>query len=87
MFDYMIAPSMMTQVERVGLETLSSAIAERSEQFKTFLEPESLAEKLLSLGFSSADNLGPDLLHERYLSGRTNGLRLGRTGRCMHTIV
>jgi len=86
-FDYLIPPSMMTQVERIGLETLSSAIAERGEHFKTFLDPASLAEKLLSLGFNSATNLIPDQLHERYLSGRRDGLRLGGAGRHMHAVV
>ncbi len=86
-FDYLIPPSMMTQVERIGFETLSSVIAARGEHFKTFLDPASLAEKLLSLGFNSATNFIPNQIHERYLSGRTDGLRLGGAGRYMHAVV
>jgi methyltransferase (TIGR00027 family) len=86
-FDYLIPPSTMTQVERIGFETISSAIAERGEHFKTFLEPTSLAGKLHSLGFSEANNLSPEHLHERYLSGRTDGLRLGGVSRLMHAVV
>jgi methyltransferase (TIGR00027 family) len=86
-FDYIIPPSDMTQVERIGFETLSSALARRGERMKTFLDPAELAGKLLSMGFSVANSFGPDQLNERYLSGRRDGLRLGRSARLMHAVV
>ncbi len=86
-FDYIIPPSGMTQVERIGFEALSSVLARRGEPMKTFLDPAELAGKLLSMGFSAAHSLGPDQLNERYLSGRADGLRLGRSARLMHAVV
>lgn len=86
-FDYMISPSCMSEVERIGFETLSSGLARRGEHLKTFFEPDGLAEQLVAMGFSRANNYGPEQLNSRYLSGRADGLRLGRLSRMMHAVV
>jgi len=57
------------------MEVLAARAAEGGEPWKTFFEPESLAGMLHSLGFSEVEDHGPEQLNERYLSGRTDGLR------------
>lgn len=86
-FDYLVTPSLLTPMERMVLELISAKVAERGEPWKTFFDPEALAEKLRLQNFSAANNLSPEHLNDRYLSGRKDGLRMGSTSRLMHAVV
>ncbi len=86
-FDYVVTPSLLTPMERLGMELISSMVAERGEPWKTYFDPASLPDKLHSLGFRDANSLSPEILSNRYLSGRTDGLRIGGVSRLMHAIV
>lgn len=86
-FDYMVTPALLTPMERLGVEMISAKVAESGEPWKTYFDPASLADKLRSLGFGEANNLSPEHLNDRYLSGRKDGLRMGRSARLMHAIV
>ncbi len=74
-FDYGVLPALLSPGERSSIELLSTRAAEQGERWKTFFDPTSFAGQLHSLGFQEVEDLGPEQLHERYLSGRTDGLR------------
>jgi methyltransferase (TIGR00027 family) len=74
-FDYVVPPSLLSPAERRAMEFLAARVAERGEPWKTFFEPAFLAGMLSSLGFSEVEDLGPEQLNDRYLSGRKDGLR------------
>lgn len=74
-FDYGVLPALLSPLERTGLEFMSARAAERGERWKTLFDPTSIAGTLRSLGFSEVEDFGPEQLNDRYLSGRTDGLR------------
>lgn len=86
-FDYMVTPALLAPMERLGVEMISARVAERGEPWKTYFDPAALADRLRSLGFGAANNLSPEHLNDRYLAGRKDGLRMGRSARLMHAIV
>jgi methyltransferase (TIGR00027 family) len=74
-FDYGVLPALLSAGERSSIELLSTRAAEQGERWKTCFDPTTFAGELRSLGFQEVEDLGPEQLHERYLSGRTDGLR------------
>ena len=74
-FDYGVLPALLSAGERSSIQLLSTRAAEQGERWKTFFDPTSFAGQLRSLGFQEVEDLGPEEVHERYLSGRTDGLR------------
>ncbi len=74
-FDYGVKPVLLSPTERAGMEFLAARAAEHGERWKTYFDPASLAGTLRSLGFSKVEDFGPEQLNDRYLSGRTDGLR------------
>jgi hypothetical protein len=57
------------------MDMLSNKAADHGEPWKTFFNPTSLDGLLRSLHFTHVEDFGPELLNNRYLSGRTDGLR------------
>ncbi|RQS60993.1 class I SAM-dependent methyltransferase [Burkholderia sp. Bp8963] len=86
-FDYVVTPSLLTPMERLGMELVRAKVAESGEPWKTCFDPASLADKLRSLGFGEANNVSPENLNDIYLTGRKDGFRMGNTLRLMHAIV
>ena len=74
-FDYAVAPAWLSDRERAGREAVAARAAARGEPWKTAFGPEELAAMLGALGFAAVQELGPGELRERYLAGRTDGLR------------
>jgi methyltransferase (TIGR00027 family) len=74
-FDYAVLPSLLSPRERRAVELLAARAAEHGEPWKTYFDPASVTAMLRSLGFSDVEDLGPEQLNERYLSGRKDGLR------------
>jgi methyltransferase (TIGR00027 family) len=74
-FDYGVLPGLLSPVERARMEFLAARAAEHGEGWKAYFDPSSLVEALRSLGFGQVKDFGPEQLNERYLSGRTDGLR------------
>lgn len=74
-FDYGVVPDLLSPRERKAMDILSKTVAEQGEPWKTFFIPASLTELLHSLHFTNVEDFGPELLNDRYLSGRMDGLR------------
>jgi methyltransferase (TIGR00027 family) len=74
-FDYGVLPTLLSPMERSSVEFLAARAAKHGERWKTYFDPASFSRRLRRLGFTEVEDLGPEQLNERYLSGRTDGLR------------
>ncbi|MDY7788621.1 SAM-dependent methyltransferase [Burkholderia ubonensis] len=86
-FDYVVTPSLLTPMEQLGMELVRAKVSESGEAWKSCFDPASLADKILSLGFSEANNVSPESLNDIYLTGRKDGFRMGGSSRLMHAVV
>lgn len=82
-FDYAVSKSEMSLLGRLMVAVVNRRLKRINEPWVTFLSPETLAAKLRSLGFHEIRDLGSDELNARYLSSRTDSLRVGPVGRLM----
>jgi methyltransferase (TIGR00027 family) len=73
-FDYGVVPDLLSPRERKAMDILSNKAADHGEPWKTLFDPSSLNGLLHSLHFTHVEDFGPELLNDRYLSGRTDGL-------------
>jgi methyltransferase (TIGR00027 family) len=81
-FDYSQPSEVLSTVERLMLESLSSRVAQAGEPFRLFFTPESLEAELKIAGLKVAEDLDGPALNARFLAGRKDGLQLrGRAGR------
>jgi hypothetical protein len=74
-FDYGVLPALLSPEERSSMALLAVRAAEHGERWKTYFDPSVLIGTLRLMGFSEVEDLGATELNERYLSGRTDGLR------------
>ena len=75
-FDYALSPRRFSWPARKFYEHVLDRLEEQGEPWKTFLEPDSLAQTLHTIGFSAVDDLGPEEINARYLADRADGLKL-----------
>jgi methyltransferase (TIGR00027 family) len=82
-FDYGILPSMLSESERSARESRASRVAAVGEPWITYFDPVSLARDLRGMGFKQVEDFGPEEAKDRYFKDRTDGFRIGRSGRLM----
>lgn len=80
-FDYAQPPEAFPWLQRVFYRMVLDRLAQIGEPWKSFMQPEPLREQLLSLGFSSVEDLGGDEINDRYLANRSDGLKARGIGR------
>lgn len=80
-FDYAQPPDAFPLLQRIFYRRLLDRLEQIGEPWKSFMEPESLRADLLSLGFTSVEDLGGDEINARYLANRTDGLQSRNVGR------
>jgi len=81
-FDYSQPSEVLSPVERLMLESLSSRVAQAGEPFRLFFTPDALETELKLMGLDVVEDLDGPALTERLLAGRKDGLELrGRAGR------
>ncbi len=85
-FDYMVPRGSLGLIERMALDALSRRVESAGEPFRTFFDPEELAERLRQTGFRSVEDLGPDEINARYFKDRGDGLRVGNVGRLLSAV-
>jgi len=83
-FDYMILPSLLNEVQSRAFDLLSHRAALAGEPFKTFFHPSELKDRLRDMGFVRIEDLGPVELNDRYFRGRTDELRVGGISHVMN---
>ncbi len=75
-FDYAIARSQLSFLERTTLDALSSRVARAGEPFQLFFEPAELAAALMEAGFRQIDDLAAAEINTRYFPNRRDGLKI-----------
>jgi methyltransferase (TIGR00027 family) len=74
-FEYTVPREMRDEESQKHFDMMMAAGADRGEPFRSFFEPDKLAEKVRELGFAEVSDFGPDDMQARYFAGRTDGLR------------
>lgn len=69
-FDYGNPPDSVSAEARAVHDVLAARVAELGESFQTFFETDDLRQRLLKLGFTNIDDLGPREFATRYFPQR-----------------
>jgi len=83
-FDYAVPPTLLDAVRRAALARFTDRLAAIGEPWRSFFEPQQIADQLRAFGFRSVKDWGPEDLNAQYFKGRTDGLRVGSLG---HVVV
>jgi methyltransferase (TIGR00027 family) len=86
-FDYMISPSLLTSVQRLGLDTLSLRVAFAGEPWQAFFDPEVLTKDLRAMGFGYVEDKGSEEINTMYFKNRKDGLQVGSLSHLMNAQV
>jgi methyltransferase (TIGR00027 family) len=76
-FDYAIAPHLLTPFERGVYEAFAQRVQAAGEPWICAFEPEALASDLRACSFTTIEDLDGAALNERYFQNRSDGLRVG----------
>jgi methyltransferase (TIGR00027 family) len=71
----------------VATSPLADRAAALGEPWRSFFDPESLAQDLRRMGFTQVEDLGPDEANRRYFADRTDGLRVAGSGHLTRACV
>ncbi|MGA9884661.1 MAG: class I SAM-dependent methyltransferase [Candidatus Acidiferrales bacterium] len=83
-FDYIVPRESLRWTRRLVFDIVARRVRRAGEPFRTFFAPDEIAGELARMGFHSIENLGATEINARYLSGRSDGLRVpGILGRLM----
>ena len=74
-FEYGVPREMCDEEGQKHFDLMMAATADDGEPWRSFFEPDKLAEKVRELGFAEVSDFGPDDMQARYFAGRTDGLR------------
>jgi len=80
-FDYALPPEEFPWVQRIFYRKVLDRLAEMGEPWKSFMRPAPLRAELMSLGFTSLDDLGAEEINSSYLANRGDGLKSRGIGR------
>ena len=83
MFDYFVDPAHLNFLERLILRGVAARARRAGEPFKSSFDPARLEHDLRTLGFRDLVDLGPTEINGKYLAGRSDGLKVGRSGHVM----
>lgn len=82
-FDYSIAPHLLTPAQRAVRTTLEKTASAAGEPWQSAFEPDALVAELHELGFAVAEDVTPDQINARYFTPRTDGLKVGSMSHLM----
>jgi methyltransferase (TIGR00027 family) len=81
-FDYSQPSEVLSPVEKLMLDSLSSRVAQAGEPFRLFFTPDALETELKLMSLRVVEDLDGPALTARFFQGRKDGLQLrGRAGR------
>ena len=86
-FEYVVPRKMFDEEGQKLFDLMMVATAGHGEPWRSFFEPDKLAEKVRELGFAEVSDFGPDDVQARYFAGRTDGLRPSAFGHYMRARV
>lgn len=73
-FDYGDPPASLSPAMRISHDRRAARVAELGEAFTTCFEPHTLRAKLMDLGFSEVEDLGPPQFASRYFPHRAGSI-------------
>lgn len=82
-FDYRVPAALLDPVERMVDEAIRAKAAAAGEPWLSAFAPSDLQQRMLDIGFHSADSSTPQDLNSRYFTHRKDGLRTGGALRIM----
>jgi methyltransferase (TIGR00027 family) len=82
-FDYVIPPSSQNFLRRLIFCLLARRVAGVGEPWVNFFEPNSLIMNLKTIGFTQAEDIGPEEINARFFNDRTDKLMVGNFGHLM----
>ncbi len=82
-FDYAVPPSSQNFVRRLVFRLLASKLAGFGEAWVNFPDPNALAMDLKNIGFTQAEDIGPEQINARFFKDREDKLRIGKFGHLM----
>jgi hypothetical protein len=71
-FDYSDPPASLSPDLRASHDTRAAHVAELGEPWISYFEPDELRARLMGLGFSAVEDLGPPQIAERYFPNRAS---------------
>ncbi len=86
-FDYTVAPSLLTPDQRVIFDSLIKRVDWEREPWQTFFDPAQLKKDLQAMGFRCVEDIGPEEINARYFKDRTDRLRVGSLAHIMEARV
>lgn len=86
-FDYAIPGSALGLMQRVLFKLMAARVKAAGEPWLTFFYPSDLAQELSSMGFRHLEDMTGDLLNQRYLADRADGLRVGSLYHIMKALI
>ncbi|MCJ7545234.1 MAG: class I SAM-dependent methyltransferase, partial [Deltaproteobacteria bacterium] len=86
-FDYAIPGSTLGLMQRVIFKLMAARVKAAGEPWFTFFHPSALAQELSAMGFRHLEDMTGDLLNQRYLAGRADGLRVGTLYHLMKALI
>jgi methyltransferase (TIGR00027 family) len=75
-FDYAVARSSLSFLERLALDALTLRVGAAGEPFRLFFEPKKLTSEIEQMGFGQVENIGREEINARYFVGRADGLHV-----------
>ena len=86
-FDYMLPPSRLPWLRRIGFYLVARRVAKAGEPWKTWFDPDDLARELRAMGFTRLEELDGPALDRLYFGGRERRLGGASAGRVMTAMV
>ena len=86
-FDYVIPPSSQIFLRRVVFRLLSNRVGRAGEPWKSFFDPNSLVMDLKAIGFTQAEDIGPEQINALFFMDRADKLMVGNFGHLMKAQV
>jgi methyltransferase (TIGR00027 family) len=82
-FDYVIPPSSQKFLRRLVFRLLSNRVKSAGEPWQSFFDPNSLIVDLKAIGFTQAEDIGPEEINARFFNDRADKLMVGNFGHLM----
>ena len=82
-FDYTVPPSSQNFLRRLVFRLLNRRLAGIGEPWVNFLDPCSLIMDLKAVGFTQAEDIGPEEINARFFKNREDKLMVGNFGHLM----
>ena len=86
-FDYIVPPSSQNFSRRLVFRLLFNKVGRAGESWKSFFDPIQLVVDLKAIGFTQAEDIGPEKINALYFKDRADKLMVGNFGHLMKAQV